>query len=105
MLFQVKRNRPCLEPCLKDFMSAFDKLSLSAPMTTSVYDYSCLYGGFHDAGVPFPRTSGARFNSADKLVVFGRPSHLKQMATDHTPRALSDLSAYLQTLCRPQVVY
>ncbi|RWS18045.1 WD repeat-containing protein 59-like isoform X5 [Dinothrombium tinctorium] len=101
---QVKRNRPCLEPCLRDFMATFDKLT-NLPQATapvSVNDYSTLSDSFLDAHVPFPKTCGATFCGADLLVCFARPPHLQQMnaATECTPRALSALSAYLQTAGR-----
>jgi len=50
-------------------------------------------GSFQDSSVPFPRTSGARFCSNDRLVVFSVPATVKKVHEDmqHTPRAISDL--------------
>ncbi|XP_015789325.1 GATOR complex protein WDR59 isoform X2 [Tetranychus urticae] len=107
---QVKQNRPCLEPCLRDFATALDRkvnLNVSSlpnnATSTSSSDYSTLYGSFHDAQVPFPKICGARFCGADLLICFGKMSYFQRIndSNDHTPRALSDLSAYLQTNYRP----
>ncbi|XP_053211853.1 GATOR complex protein WDR59-like [Panonychus citri] len=107
---QVKQNRPCLEYCLRDFAASLDRkahLNVSSlpnnPTNTSESDYSTLYGSFHDAQVPFPKICGGRFCGADLLVCFGKMSYFQRIndSNDHTPRALSDLSAYLQTNYRP----
>ncbi|KFM67155.1 WD repeat-containing protein 59, partial [Stegodyphus mimosarum] len=106
---QVKRNRSCLEPCVRqvvsflDTLAAEDKGEPSMPESPfhieaakSSFNPTSPYG-FQDVSVPFPRTSGARFCGADLLVVFTRPSHLHRInaPTDDTPRSLSALSAYL----------
>ncbi|XP_074600263.1 WD repeat domain 59 isoform X2 [Brevipalpus obovatus] len=104
---QVKHNRPCLEPCLRDFVATLErKISFSSNHTNNTSpssDYSTLYGSFHDAQVPFPRICGGRFCSADLLVCFGKMPYLHKISesNERTPRALSDLSAYLQTNYRP----
>lgn len=103
--FQVKRNRTCLEPCLRQFVATLERMSGSNTTVTtsppSLIDLipSHHYGSYLDASVPFPRTSGARFCASDILVCFGRPPHLEQMnaPTEFTPRSLSALSAYLST--------
>ena len=122
---QVKRNRPCLEPCLRDFMAALDRrpnTMNSLNNLTANINMDTLYGSFHDVNIPFPRTCGARFCGPDLLVCFSRPSnlnltassgwHLQQQqqrstivssTTDGkvsqtpTPRALSALSYYLNS--------
>ncbi|XP_055933393.1 GATOR complex protein WDR59-like isoform X2 [Argiope bruennichi] len=106
---QVRRNRSCLEPCLRQVVSTLDSITTedkSQPLipespihidpSKQVFNPLSHYG-FQDVSVPFPRTSGARFCGADLLVVFTRPSHLHRInaPTDDTPRSLSALSAYL----------
>lgn len=107
---QVQRNRTCLEKCLRQFTSTFERLiSSNHQNATPQKSHTLLdllpshkYGSYLDASVPFPRTSGARFCSSDILVCFGRPPHLEQMnaPTEFTPRSLSALSAYLTTHVR-----
>lgn len=101
---QVKRCRPCLEPCLRQFMQKLENLCSDQPKTMYplsqvIADYSTLYSSFQDSTVPFPRTSGGRFCGADLLICFGRPPHLQQISapTEFTPRSLSDLSQFLST--------
>ncbi|CAG2180546.1 unnamed protein product, partial [Oppiella nova] len=105
---QVKRNRTCLEPCLRQFIATLERLTGTSPALmygTRLEPISGLipghrYGCYLDASsVPFPRTSGARFCSGELLVCFGRPPHLEQMnaQTEYTPRSLSALDAYLST--------
>ncbi|XP_071035553.1 GATOR2 complex protein WDR59 isoform X2 [Parasteatoda tepidariorum] len=106
---QVRRNRSCLEPCLRQVVSTLDALTsddksqpqmpespFHSDATKQGFNPPSHYG-FQDVSVPFPRTSGARFCGADLLVVFTRPSHLQRInaPTDDTPRSLSALSAYL----------
>lgn len=105
----VKRNRSCLEPCLRQLTANLDKLteverktpdtedpfSLSAKSGVSIVP-NCYYIGYQDSSVPFPRTSGARFCSAGYLVCFGRLSSSKKPLTERTPKSLSVL-AYLQS--------
>lgn len=110
---QVKRNRPCIEPCLRDLVAALDRRSTTMNLTNSLtpsLTMDSLYGSFHDVNIPFPRTCGARFCGADLLICFSRPSHLQLSANASnwqrnqidsktgytpTPRALSALSYYL----------
>ncbi|KAG8200611.1 hypothetical protein JTE90_022233 [Oedothorax gibbosus] len=106
---QVRRNRSCLEPCVRQVVSTLESLTAdenSQPQMPEspfhvdpdkpVFNIPNHYG-FQDNSVPFPRTSGARFCGADMLVVFTRPYHLQRInaPTDDTPRSLSALSAYL----------
>ena len=44
-----------------------DPFSLSAKSGASIVP-NCYYIGYQDSSVPFPRTSGARFCSAGKLM-------------------------------------
>ncbi|CAN7991841.1 unnamed protein product [Ixodes hexagonus] len=101
----VKRNRSCLEPCLRQLVATLESCIESAEVEDSDSGHLserlkqpyAVYGSYQDASVPFPRTSGARFCGADYLVCFTRPSHFQKMnaPTEVTPRALSALGAYL----------
>lgn len=101
----VKRNRNCLEPCLRQLVATLESCVESAEVEDTDSGYLAdrlkhpyaVYGSFQDSSVPFPRTSGARFCGADFLVCFTRPSHLQKMnaPTEVTPRSLSALGAYL----------
>ena len=69
---QVKRNRTCLEPCLRQFIATLERLtgntsSLVGPTQPTLVDLlpNHHYGSYLDASVPFPRTSGARFCSGE----------------------------------------
>lgn len=105
----VKRNRSCLEPCLRQLTANLDKLTeveRKTPDTEDPFSLStkpgasivpnCYYIGYQDSSVPFPRTSGARFCSAGYLVCFGRLASSKKPLTERTPKSLSVL-AYLQS--------
>ncbi|EEC03569.1 conserved hypothetical protein [Ixodes scapularis] len=99
----VKRNRSCLEPCLRQLVATLESCIVKVEDNDSGYISERLklpyavYGSFQDSSVPFPRTSGARFCGADYLVCFTRPSHFQKMnaPTEVTPRSLSALGAYL----------
>ena len=68
---QVRRNRTCLEPCLRQFIDTLKRLTGST--TNQLLQQPTLidmlpshhYGSYLDASVPFPRTSGARFCSGE----------------------------------------
>lgn len=48
-----------------------------------------LSGALHDACIPFPRTSGVRFNNVGLLVTFSQPLNTKRISLRHqntTPR-------------------
>ncbi|KAL1440020.1 hypothetical protein MTO96_009842 [Rhipicephalus appendiculatus] len=87
----VKRNRNCLEPCLRQLVATLESCVESAEVEDSDSGYLAerlkhhyaVYGSFQDSSVPFPRTSGARFCGADFLVCFTRPSHLQKMNAPH----------------------
>ncbi|XP_076318578.1 WD repeat domain 59 isoform X2 [Tachypleus tridentatus] len=114
---QVKRNRTCLEPCLRQLVTTLelctsdgqDQQNQTSPfhIESGKEQYPGIsvpvYGSFQDASVPFPRTSGARFCGSDFLVCFGRPPHLQRMnaPTELTPRSLSALGAYLSSHILP----
>lgn len=53
-----------------------------------------MYIELHDARVPFPRTSGAKWGHIGFLVVFGRPPNARRQSIkneSYTPRSLSAL--------------
>ena len=69
---QVKRNRTCLEPCLRQFIATLERLTGTTPSSLLVTQPTLIdmlpshhYGSYVDASVPFPRTSGARFCSGE----------------------------------------
>lgn len=67
-----------------------------------------LSGALHDACVPFPKTSGARFSQVGVLVTFIQPLNSRGISFRHqntTPRALSALNnAYLGNVMGTNVV-
>ena len=112
-LTHVKRNRACLELCLRQLEVMLDQFNQeeiadeeatkttfpfvrhqSDPHTLTVSQF----GLSHATTVPYPRTSGSRFCSNGLLVCFGRPTFQIQVAiseksdTSQTPRTYS---AYL----------
>ncbi|XP_055690509.1 GATOR complex protein Wdr59 isoform X2 [Lutzomyia longipalpis] len=96
---RVKKGKTCLEQCLRALVTALKKstsggdksyLRLQSPRLEGA-----LSGALHDACVPFPKTSGARFSSVGILVTFVQPLNTKRISLRHqttTPRALSALS-------------
>lgn len=62
----------------------------------------------HDACVPFPKTSGAKFSHTGCLVTLSRPHNTKRISLKHqntTPRAFSALSGgYLGNVMGSQPV-
>ncbi|CAB3373844.1 Hypothetical predicted protein [Cloeon dipterum] len=98
-LQRVKKNKSCLEPCLRILGSSLESL-VTVPEDSSFVnkfpDASSVFGSFKDAYVPFPRSSGAAFCSAGLLVCFGQPNNLSRRVSvrsesSSTPRALSAL--------------
>jgi WD repeat-containing protein 59 len=95
---RVKKNRTCLEQCLREFVSALKKSTSHGDRghirVQSPRLEGALSGALHDACVPFPRTSGARFGHIGLLVTFSCPLSTKRLSlrTQSTPRALSVLS-------------
>lgn len=95
---RVKKGRTCLEQCLRALVTQLknssnngDKhLRLQSPRLEGA-----LSSALHDACIPFPKTSGARFSQVGILVTFSRPLNTKRISLKHqntTPRALSALS-------------
>lgn len=110
---QVRRNRSCLEPCLRQLVGTLESLTAQgdekglqiteSPFLMGPVKQTYIPTYISSLYVPFPRTSGARFCGADMLVVFTRPPHLQRInaPTDTTPRSLSALAAYLTSHVLP----
>lgn len=111
-LHRIKKGRTCLEQCLRALVTALKKstsggdkghLRLQSPRLEGA-----LSSALHDACVPFPKTSGARFNQIGLLVIFSRPHNTKRINLKHqstTPRAFSALSGgYLGNVMGSQPV-
>ena len=107
---QVRRNRACLERCLRQLEFQLEQMNQEAvvedeatknsfPFVRAV-DYLNAPSPFQDSSIPYPRTSGSRFCSNGLLVCFGRPAYQIQVGAGAeaglTPRAYS---AYLSTVC------
>nr|XP_006825086.1 PREDICTED: WD repeat-containing protein 59-like [Saccoglossus kowalevskii] len=105
----VKRNRTCLEPCIRKLVTGLetltvdDKVQDSSQTPYNLQNVSVVkqpvmpiisYGSYRDHNIPFPRTSGARFCSVGKLVVFMRPVVKKSSNPENTPRSLSVLGTF-----------
>ncbi|XP_071498660.1 GATOR2 complex protein WDR59-like [Diadema antillarum] len=106
-LQQVETERFCVSSCVSQLMSILESLQENIPNKTmngstsrqssvSGSPGAASYGSASDKHIPFPRTSGARFCSTDKLVMFTRPGNMKKSsaAFQQTPKALSALSQY-----------
>ncbi|XP_020283818.1 WD repeat-containing protein 59 isoform X2 [Pseudomyrmex gracilis] len=102
---RVKKNRSCLEPCLRQLINNLEKMcNVDVDETDHIPYYIQDNGNFlsspnmcanyQDSYIPFPRTSGAKFCSVGMLVCFGRPSYARRSSLkpgETTPRALSAL--------------
>ncbi|KAJ8920742.1 hypothetical protein NQ315_004881 [Exocentrus adspersus] len=95
---RVSKNRTCLEPCLRQMVTTLEQLSVDVEHDR-IYERPYIdpvngLGGYNDAYIPFPRTSGAKFCSVGTLVCFSRPLHTRRISNKlevTTPRALSAL--------------
>ncbi|ELT94839.1 hypothetical protein CAPTEDRAFT_124558 [Capitella teleta] len=115
----VNYNRSCIEPCLRQLVASLEALTATVigeeanpfqppqthrpPNFLPIFNYSAIL----DQGIPFPRTSGARFCGVGVLVCFSRRSehaNLRRTSSsiDATPRSMSTLSAFSQTALTPQ---
>lgn len=98
---RVSKNRTCLESCLRQMVTTLEQLITDTEadrMYENSFIHSNALGGFIDAYIPFPRTSGAKFCSVGTLVCFGRSGHSRRLSTKldiATPRALSALENLL----------
>lgn len=93
---RVKKGKACLEHCLRAFVSELKKetggnyLRLQSPRLEGA-----LSKALSDSLIPFPKTSGVKFNSAGFMVTFTKPFNAKRFTLRNqttTPRALSALS-------------
>lgn len=109
---RVKNAKTCLEQCLRALVTALKKstsgddksyLRLQSPRLEGA-----LSGALHDACVPFPKTSGARFSNVGLLVTFAQSMNTKRISFTQqttTPRALAALSGgYLGNVMGSQPV-
>lgn len=109
---RVKNAKTCLEQCLRALVTALKKstsgddknyLRLQSPRLEGA-----LSGALHDACVPFPKTSGAKFSNVGLLVCFAQPLNTKRISLSQqttTPRALAALSGgYLGNVMGSQPV-
>lgn len=110
---QLSRSRNCLEPCLRKFIAALQKITSHSShkkrLVGSGLDYKddpITLSAQRDHSVPFPHTSGARF-CGNLLVCFGRPliptSSAGGQTTNwsvETPRSMAQLSAQLDNMRR-----
>lgn len=90
---RTKKGRTCLEQCLRALVTAMKKATSSGDKAylrlQSPRLEGALSGALHDACVPFPKTSGARFNHVGLLVTFSQPLNSKGLSLKHqntTPR-------------------
>ncbi|XP_076764679.1 WD repeat domain 59 isoform X1 [Xylocopa sonorina] len=102
---RVKKNRSCLEPCLRQLITTLEQTCKKDENESSHLGYdiqdnanflssSNMYTNYQDAYIPFPRTSGAKFCCVGILVCFGRASYTRRSSLkpeNTTPRALSAL--------------
>lgn len=97
---RVSKNRTCLESCLRQMVTTLEQLSADSEndriFDSSYTETANVFGGYNDAYIPFPRTSGAKFCSVGILVCFGRPAQPRRTSSKietTTPRALSALES------------
>ncbi|XP_022914138.1 GATOR2 complex protein WDR59 isoform X2 [Onthophagus taurus] len=99
---RVIKNRTCLEPCLRQLVATIEQYQSDPTDSKKQFDVnyteSSNLGTYNDTYIPFPRTSGAKFCSANILVCFGRSINIRKAAINKgetaTPRALSALGNY-----------
>mgnify|MGYP000955651070 CR=1 FL=1 len=114
---QLIRSRNCLEPCLRKFIAALQKMASfnsyrrhkNPSMENDHKDDPITLSAQRDHSVPFPPTSGARF-CGNLLVCFGRPiipmTKTSAVSGDsanwlvETPRSMAQLSAQLDNMRR-----
>uniref|UniRef100_A0A0V0G8I0 Putative conserved wd40 repeat-containing protein n=1 Tax=Triatoma dimidiata TaxID=72491 RepID=A0A0V0G8I0_TRIDM len=102
---RVKKNRPCVESCIKQLVFTLEELSQPADreklqqlqMQATLFNSPSLNVKFQNSCIPFPRTSGAKFCGVGTLICFARTYKGLQSlmrADKSTPRSLSALNAY-----------
>lgn len=113
---QLSRSRNCIEPCLRKFIAALQKITNQSSYrkrpSGAAQDYKddpITLSAQRDHSIPFPPTSGAKF-CGDLLVRFGRPMlPTKKTSASmgeganwlvETPRSMAQLSAQLDNMRR-----
>lgn len=114
---QLSRNRNCLEPCLRKFIAALQKITShsshrkrSISSGTDIKDDPITLSAQRDHSVPFPPTCRARF-CGNLLICFGRPIIPALVGSEsggveganwlvETPRSMAQLSAQLDNMRR-----
>jgi hypothetical protein len=89
---RVKRGKFCLESCLRELVSELKREGYNSRLQSPRLEGAL--SGVLDACIPFPKTSGVKFNSGGLLVIFSSDSN-KRISLRHqntTPRALSAIS-------------
>lgn len=112
---RVKKNRSCLEPCIRQLVKTLEELSISdgsekaQHLHGSLLQHTSVYSSFQDVYIPFPRTSGAKFCNVGILVCFGRVLSGRQLSLRNdkkTPRSFSALNTYSESpLTLPSYYY
>ncbi|CAB0044631.1 unnamed protein product [Trichogramma brassicae] len=110
---RVKKNRSCLEPCLRQLITTLDQMCVKNETEADHLGYhmqqnenflnsnKMMFSACQDQDscIPFPRTSGARFCGDGSLVCFGRSFSARRVSLKPegttTPRALSALGSSL----------
>lgn len=81
---RARKRRTCLEQCLRALVAALKKATGSGDRAYQRLQSprldGALSGALHDACVPFPRTSGARFSHVGVLVCFAQQLNAKQQS-------------------------
>ncbi|XP_014231934.1 GATOR complex protein WDR59 isoform X1 [Trichogramma pretiosum] len=111
---RVKKNRSCLEPCLRQLITTLDQMCVKNETEADHLGYhmqqnenflnsnKMMFSACQDQDscIPFPRTSGARFCGDGSLVCFGRSFSARRVSLKPegttTPRALSALGSSLK---------
>ena len=95
------RTKRCVEMCQRQFEILVDGL-IREEQSDAENDYVSplgMLGGMRDSHIPFPRTCGARFDGADKLVVFGvgnaSGASRKAGKKYKTPRSFSAIASHI----------
>ena len=93
------RTKRCVEMCQRQFEIVVDSL-IREEQSETENDYVSplsMLGGLRNANIPFPRTCGARFDGADKLVVFGVRTMpvVSKGGKYSTPRSFSAIANFI----------
>ncbi|KAL5288890.1 WDR59 family protein [Megaselia abdita] len=103
-LQRVKSSRTCFEPCLRILIASMKKTYITNGNDKSLLRLQsprlegALSSTLHDACIPFPRTSGVKFNAIGLFVTFAQNLNTRILSSKHsklTPKALSAISGGL----------